>query len=772
MAEEVFETVNKSLTRVGKKEITDPQVLRNLQMLCPDKEIVKAVACRGTERTIAPPINVTKHVAPFRKALVCLRSSGEQKMEANWENWSILSQRQIIRKSHSAKINITVFGRNPSAEAGSPAQPSQVKTPPPQQMEFDREPSSQSQEVPDEPQVKMSMQHGLKFQALSKEEQEVLIRLHKNLGHPSNEKLSLALSQRKYRAGMAHGALDMHCDVCAQSQKPRHARPAALKDNLEFNSKVYIDGIKWTNSQGQSFHFYHVIDAGSNFHVALQAPSRTSASAIEFLLTSWINWAGPPTELVVDSATEFNSEEFQQFLQKCNVRCVTTNPESHWQMGKAERHGAFVQNMLDKLDKAESITTYPELQLALAQCTHAKNTLSVRRGYSPELIVFGRHSRLPGSICGDELVPAHSLADSETQTGQAGEFLKSLKLRERARVAFHQADNENALRRAALRRSCPHRGRYDAGEWVMGWKENVSGGKWTGPQRVVVQDGQNTVWTSMHGKLFRHAPEQVRPVTASESTDIPPYETIPEISEIQQQINQQHRQESIMIPPENGDNDLEHEPDIPEARLESDRDDPPTAGESAQQPDFEPSPAVSREESQREAEESSPNDASQTQEEETLQFLCCEEPSLLTDTPEDSAWRAEFECTVPDQFKTKAPTELETWVLLATQAKKQRTEVRLSTLTPDEKREFDLAKEKEIQNWIQTGTIAKVLKDQIPAEQILRCRWILTWKPLDKEDQEQVKRETGQTKMHKAKARLVVLGYLDPKIEEIPRDSH
>ena len=47
----------------------------------------------------------------------------------------------------------------------------------------------------------------------------------------------------------------------------------------------------------------------------------------------------------------------------------------------------------------------------------------------------------------------------------------------------------------------------------------------------------------------------------------------------------------------------------------------------------------------------------------------------------------------------------------------------------------------------------------------MRCRWILTWKPLDNVG------DDVTTRTHKAKARLVVLGYLDPKLEEIPRDS-
>ena len=70
---------------------------------------------------------------------------------------------------------------------------------------------------------------------------------------------------------------------------------------------------------------------------------------------------------------------------------------------------------------------------------------------------------------------------------------------------------------------------------------------------------------------------------------------------------------------------------------------------------------------------------------------------------------------------------------------------------------------------MRTNTISAILRNQIPEEQFLRCRWILTWKPIDAVG------ENGDNpssqKSHKGEARLVVLGYLDPHIEEIPRDS-
>lgn len=59
---------------------------------------------------------------------------------------------------------------------------------------------------------------------------------------------------------------------------------------------------------------------------------------------------------------------------------------------------------------------------------------------------------------------------------------------------------------------------------------------------------------------------------------------------------------------------------------------------------------------------------------------------------------------------------------------------------------------------------------KLPKNKFSRCRWILTWKPLDSvEKSENYTSQTPPSRTHKA--RLVVLGYLDPKIEEIPRDS-
>jgi hypothetical protein len=103
------------------------------------------------------------------------------------------------------------------------------------------------------------------------------------------------------------------------------------------------------------------------------------------------------------------------------------------------------------------------------------------------------------------------------------------------------------------------------------------------------------------------------------------------------------------------------------------------------------------------------------------------------------------------------PTDL---AFIASAARKSRSEIKLRDLTTAERALFEQAKQKEISCWIETDTVRRILRKQLSPEQILRCRWIFTWKDPDPGSSNQ-----------KAKARLVVLGFEDPDLETIPRDS-
>ena len=58
--------------------------------------------------------------------------------------------------------------------------------------------------------------------------------------------------------------------------------------------------------------------------------------------------------------------------------------------------------MLTKFEDDFPIETYADLQNALAKSTSAKNACSLRHGFSPEVLVFGKGIKVPGSVTSDD----------------------------------------------------------------------------------------------------------------------------------------------------------------------------------------------------------------------------------------------------------------------------------------------------------------------------------------------------------------------------------
>lgn len=99
-------------------------------------------------------------------------------------------------------------------------------------------------------------------------------------------------------------------------------------------------------------------------------------------------------------------------------------------------------------------------------------------------------------------------------------------------------------------------------------------------------------------------------------------------------------------------------------------------------------------------------------------------------------------------------------VMLTTQDRRQRVEVNYRSLGEHDRRLFDAAKKKEMNAWIDHGTIKRVTKGTLQPNQVMRCRWILTWKS-----------PAPGTTEKRAKARLVVLGFEDPMLHSVPNDA-
>ena len=87
----------------------------------------------------------------------------------------------------------------------------------------------------------------------------------------------------------------------------------------------------------------------------------------------------------------------------------------------------------------------------------------------------------------------------------------------------------------------------------------------------------------------------------------------------------------------------------------------------------------------------------------------------------------------------------------------------LKQLNLEDRLLFEKAKDAELSCWIQTSALKPILRRSLNPEQILRSRWVCTWKPIDD--------APAGSPQRKAKARLVVLGFQDPKLTEVVRDA-
>ena len=141
------------------------------------------------------------------------------------------------------------------------------------------------------------------------------------------------------------------------------------------------------------------------------------------------------------------------------------------------------------------------------------------QGFTPEQAVLGVARRLPPSVTSPGSLSSHALAESEGAEGD--QFGHALLLRSAARKAFIEADNCSSLRRALLRRGRPMRDPYKIGDWVLYWRRKGGNmkrerGRWYGPARVVMAEGNKIIWLTHANKLIRASPEQLRPASHRE----------------------------------------------------------------------------------------------------------------------------------------------------------------------------------------------------------------------------------------------------------------
>ena len=809
----IFELADRAAPRVGNLKLNkDSEIFQRCQELVPDMKLEGLFVCRGTERLQVPVLAPASSEYPLRKTISQHRQSGEI-CETSIENWHNLTRLRRIRNHVPSKLMLTAFGtqqepapvRLPEASADVPSEaepPSAVRADPSDFNVSNRTPSAVLEGWAPPP-VPL---HGPLFRNLSAHEKQDLVKLHKNLGHPDPMKLSQHLEALGAQPHIIAAAREFVCDACVESTHTKHQRPAQVHDAKEFNELVGIDGFYWTGRQGFQTHVFHCIDEASLFHLGRRLETRHTEQVIPAWTQMWHSWAGNPGSVYCDPAGEFRSDQWLEQLQSWGT--LSRMSTEAWQKGRIERHGQVIKRMLTRFDNEKTIESPQEFDYILQACFQAKNSLMRHEGFSPEQIVLGKSSKLPASLTSDEEVPSHAFALGE---GLASErFRQQLEIRSRARQAFLLTDNDQAFRRALLRKSCPMRGPFQAGQVVMYWQKKSKAnrqeaGRWHGPAKVVGQEGLSTVWISHADRLLRCSPESLRPaslrewngLSGSSNQDLPPIEENlepPEISRDQLENPWADNYTPSIAP---ATPETPHSGTIPGYQPESELglEGEPNTGNLNQiapiPPSVIPDPNAA-------PEPPPPLDLDPTDDElVTERVLFCnpvcseiQQEDLFDWTvesvsdPHETILLAEdgmplianpLNCDSEQCFVLEIPmsqNDVRHWAeaeqpeelsYVASASKRARAEVQVKDLASKEKALFDAAKDAELTCWIQTSALQPVLRRHLKPNQILKSRWVLTWKPIE-DDQ-------GNSNGKKAKARLVVLGFQDPNLTEVARDA-
>ena len=526
--------------RVGKKILEDGDIFDSIQGLFPEYVIRVVELCKGTDRHRKPPIKMLPQEAPWRYTFGLHRHSLEPLEPEFWKHWESCSNRQMCSKAEPARLLITVFARKAVENLESPSGPLPAIQPDAGDAKHRQDdletvdqgcvkklkahdhdvnpipvPATDEEVTPPHGTVKSptdcevsklhesTMCHGPKFKALNPQIRQWLNKIHHNLGHPGVNKLQQVLKQQ----GIS---------TCHELQVPKIARPAVLSEPKDFNDVVGCDLISWTAKSGKVFQCIHFIDTATNFQLAVPVFRTDAETLFEAFQDCWLRWAGPSKQLVIENESALCSDQFAQLAQQQNIHLRVVAAYAHWQMGKTERHGDILQHILVKYDHEHAIETEVQFKHALNHACNAKNSLARAKGYAPEILVLGKSLNLPGNLSEDPKQPY--LANSDSPEGLA--FRKQLMQRESARRAFIEADNNDKLRRAFLRRQRPHRGFHSSGTYVMFWRpgSGESPGQWHGPARVIIQESESVLWLSFSSRVYRVAPGHVRCLSEREAS--------------------------------------------------------------------------------------------------------------------------------------------------------------------------------------------------------------------------------------------------------------
>ena len=630
-----------------------------------------------------------------------------------------------------------------------------------------------------------------------------LRRIHTATGHCSTQYLRASLKKRgASKEVMRCVEHFFSCDVCKERCRADPRSPSTLVEIVPKWHTLQCDAFTWNHPEtGHKWQVMLGVDEGSRLRVGrvlFQHASKTPSAQdfVDFFEGHWLPSFGKPQVLRVDPAGCFRSKVLDGYLAQRQIEVHHIPAEAHWQISIVERSIQSVKAMMSAL-----VSEQPHMstQEAFARAVWASNHRDQYHGYSPLQHAFGRSPNEVGHLGESKLRDIPIL----TESGVSAEFGEDVKAMHTAEKAFLEEQAKERLRRAELAGARPMKN-VAPGDLVYAWRRmtprgdgnrHFKGGGFAGPYRVLATEtrtdaeGQlragHVVWLYRGGQIIKAAPQQLRPATAREESwhELQSQGTVPWT--IADTLRKQ--------PPHQYEDIVEDSKEMPSCE-EIDRDEERREREESPERERTPRRRVGKQpqslsgpssgvRGEREVPRSrSPlhrmsakaggrvppmQDVAEIVEECGFVFPQEENPywdkdgaavSISVELPKMSSrqgkeWTRDLGC-----FFTK-------------QLRRQAVEISERHLSEEERAGFRQAKQKEVKNFVVAKAFQALPKEFKPCRsQILKMRWILTWK-VDESPEGTPLKKDSQGNALKPKARAVVLGYMDPLYEHRPTSS-
>jgi hypothetical protein len=344
-----------------------------------------------------------------------------------------------------------------------------------------------------------------------KEKQKVLLKLHRQFGHPRIEVLEALL--KKVRAD-DEDVKEMlkkiyeKCETCKKFSKTPARPVVSLPPASEFNEVLTMD-LKEINV-GQYKYILHMIDAYTRLSVSIFLTNKRTETIINKFMQHWMAVGyGRPKKVWTDVGGEFNSDAMRQMGEAIGTTMETGAGYSAWMNSLNERNHRVIDRCFAKV-----MNDNPKMDpmVALGWAVSAKNAFPMFGGYSSFQLVFGKNPNLP-NIMTDKL-PALS---EVTTSASVAEHIQALNA---GRKAFTESLCDNKIRQALRHRVRAVEKHFAQGEAVY-YRRDGDKAQWRGPARVIGKKG-SVHFLEHQGELLRvHACRMISTGDAEEQMGKP-----------------------------------------------------------------------------------------------------------------------------------------------------------------------------------------------------------------------------------------------------------